>query len=234
MDGVFFLGGSACAGKTSVARLLAARHGLTLYSVDDRFEEHRKRADRERHPGFVRLMDRAPQELWAGSPEELAEELIAFYRDEMEMVLEDLAGFAGPVIAEGVGLLPELVATLLGEQKTAVFLVATGDFRRRQSCRRGPFVAELLAQCPDPEGTFARWMARDDLIAERIIESAGREGLAVLNVDGQEGVEHVAAAVEPMLALDSEVKVSSPKATEGGGHEDQGRCSPSGQRRILG
>jgi len=201
MGRVFFLGGSACAGKTSVARLLAARHGLSLYSVDDRFTEHRKRADRERHPGFARLMDREPRELWANSPEAQADELIAFYRDEMEMNLEDLAGFPGPVLAEGVGLLPELVAPLLGEEMTAAFLVSTADFRRSVYCRRGPLVAELLAQCPDPEAAFVRWMARDDLVAARISDEARREGLTVVSVDGTGSLEQVAAAVEEAWRL---------------------------------
>jgi hypothetical protein len=203
MRRVFFLGGSACAGKTSVARLLAARHGLSLYSVDDRFEEHRRRADRERHPSFARLMDREPRELWVGPPEAQADDLIAFYRDELEMVLEDLADFPGPVLAEGVGLLPELVAPLLSEETTAAFLVSTAEFRRQAYCQRGPFVAELLAQCPDPEAAFARWMARDDLVAARIVDEARREGLPVLNVDGERSVEEVAAAVKPMLISNS-------------------------------
>src|SRR4051794_31012591 len=41
---VFWLGGSSCAGKTSIARLLAAAHGLLVYSCDDAFEAHRRRA----------------------------------------------------------------------------------------------------------------------------------------------------------------------------------------------
>lgn len=201
MDRVFVLGGSACAGKTLVASLLAARHGLSLYSVDDHFEEHRQRADRECHPRFVRLMDRPPHELWAGSPEAQADDLIGFYRDELDMVLEDLADFPGPVIAEGVGLLPELVAPLLGEETMASFLVSTVEFRRQAYCRRGPFVAELLAQCPDPEAAFARWMTRDDLVATRIGEMARLEGLTVVSVDGTESLERVAAAVERVWSL---------------------------------
>jgi hypothetical protein len=160
-------------------------------------------------------MDREPHELWAGSPEAQADDLIAFYRDELEMVLEDLAGFPGPVLAEGVGLLPELVAPLLGEETTAAFLVSTAEFRRRAYCRRGPFVAELLAQCPDPEAAFARWMARDDLVAQRIVDEARQEGLPLLNVDGGRSVEEVAAAVKSMLTLDSTLKVSSPKGIRG-------------------
>ncbi len=57
LDHVLWLGGSTCAGKTSVAKRLAASHGLRVYHCDDAFEDHRKRADPDRHPGFCRIMD---------------------------------------------------------------------------------------------------------------------------------------------------------------------------------
>ena len=214
MDGILFLGGSACAGKSSVARLLAARHRLTLYSVDERFAEHRPRAESKRHLGFIRLMDRKPQDLFAGSAESQAAELLAFYRDELEMVLEDLEGISGPAVAEGVGLLPELVAPHLGDRRTAVFLVATADFRRRTYRGRGAFVAELLAQCADPDAAFERWMARDDLVAERIVETAGKGHLPTLLVDGSKSVESVTAAVEHALGwpANSPASASPPPA----------------------
>src|SRR5262245_29340911 len=107
---VYWLGGSACAGKTSVARLLAAAHGLALYSCDERFEEHRRRADPARHARFRRVADLAPEALFSGPAEVQAAELLGFYEDEMEMVFEDLAAIPGPVLAEGVGLLPAQIA----------------------------------------------------------------------------------------------------------------------------
>ncbi len=198
---VYWLGGSACAGKTSVARLLAERHRLALYSCDDQFEEHRRRADPERHPRFCRVADLAPEELWTAPAEVQAEDLLGFYEDEMEMILEDLAGIHGPMLAEGVGLLPPRVSQVLADPSRAVWLIANDDFRRRAYPGRGGFVTEMLSSYGNPEAAFAEWMRRDSLVAEIIAEGARRIGGAVIHVDGSRTVEQTAAAVAGLLRL---------------------------------
>jgi hypothetical protein len=196
-----WLGGSACAGKTTLARLLAARHGLALYSTDEAFEAHRRRADERRHPDFRRLMDLPPKRLFAPPAEVQAADLLGFYRDEFEMVLEDLRALSAPLLVEGVGLLPGLVATAAPDPRRALWLIATPGFRRSTYPPRGGFVRDLLASCPDPQAAFDRWMERDDLVARHLEEEARRLGRQVLTVDGERGIEEMAAAVAERLGL---------------------------------
>lgn len=198
---VWWLGGSACAGKSSIARRLAVQHELTHYSCDDRFEEHRKRADPVRHRRFRRVAGLAVEELWSRPAEVQAEELLGFYEDEMEMVLEDLAAMSGPVLAEGVGLLPARVADVLAAPWRAVWLLATPELRQRLYPRRGSWVHEMLARTPDPEHTFAGWMERDSLVAAAIAKAARSSGLTVLTVDGRRGVEEIAGDVARRFRL---------------------------------
>lgn len=193
---VLWLGGSACAGKTSIARRLAAEHGFTLYSCDDRFEEHRRRANRARHPHFHRLMDAPMAELWAQPAAVQAADLLRFYADEIEMVFEDLRNLPGPVLAEGVGLLPEQVAAVCPEPHRALWLISTPGFRRQAYPQRGPFVQELLGRCADPEEAFSRWMDRDDQIARHLEENARRHGLGVLAVNGGQTLEETTQIVK--------------------------------------
>ena len=188
----FWLGGSACAGKTSIAGLLAAEHGLTLYSCDDHFEEHRGRADPARHPHFHRLMDVPMEKLWARPVEAQAAELLRFYQDELGMVLEDLERLPGPVLVEGVGLLPERIAEVCPDPRRALWLISTPEFRRQAYLKRGPLVRKLLSQCRDPEKAFIRWMERDDRVAQRLATNARRCGLKVLKVNGRQTVEEIA------------------------------------------
>jgi len=197
----FWLGGSACAGKTSVARLLAAEHGLTLYSCDDSFEEHRRRADPVRHPDFHRMMDMPMEKLWARPVEAQAAELLRFYRDELDMVFEDLEGLAGPVLVEGVGLLPERIVEICPDRRRVLLLISTPEFRRQAYLKRGPLVRKLLSQCRDPEKAFIRWMERDDKIAQRLATGARRYGLKVLKINGRQTVEEVARLAARSLAL---------------------------------
>lgn len=178
---VSWIGGSACAGKTTLARRLAARHGLVLYSCDDHFEDHRRRADPRRHPRFHGLMDLPPERLFAPPAAARAEELLGFYRDEWEMVLEDLRARPGPVpaIAEGVGLLPDLVAAVCPDPSRSIWRIATPAFRRQFYARRGDLVRETLKGLPDPDIAFEVWMERDDIIARHLEGEARRVGMRV-------------------------------------------------------
>lgn len=197
----FWLGGSACAGKTSVARLLAAEYGLTLYSCDDCFEEHRRRADPARHPHFHRLMDVPMEELWARPVTTQAAELLRFYQDELDMIFEDLRRLPGPVLVEGVGLLPERIAEVCPDPHRALWLISTPDFRRQAYLKRGPLVRKLLSRCRDPEEAFIRWMERDDRIAQHLATGARRSGLGVLKVNGRQTIEETARLVAQRFFL---------------------------------
>ncbi len=200
---VLWLGGSACAGKTSAARTLAAAHGLTLYSCDDRFEEHRQRARAvpALHPHFCRLMDLPVDRLWRPPAAARARELLRYYQDELTMVMEDLRALPGPVLAEGVGLLPSGVAAVLSSPRQACWLLATPDFRRRHYPHRGAWLAEMLGNCPDPERAFAVWMERDDHLARRLAAQAAALALPCMQIDGAATAEATAAALASHFQL---------------------------------
>ncbi|HEY0783254.1 MAG TPA: hypothetical protein VGE98_12415 [Thermoanaerobaculia bacterium] len=203
---VRWLGGSACAGKTTVARRLAERCGLSLYSTDDAFAAHRERADPHRHPVFCRLMDRPAEVLWKAPPEEQAAELLAFYEDELQMVVDDVLALPRerPVLVEGVGLLPARLAPLLAAPGHALWLIATPELRRNRYPERGSYVQELLARCADPAQAFARWMERDDRVAAKLGEDAAARGLAWISVDGERDVGAVVEEAERRLGLSAE------------------------------
>lgn len=198
---VYWLGGGGCSGKSSVARILAQRSGLPLYSCDDAFEAHLQRADPLRHASFLRVGRLSPQELWEPSAEVQAAELLAFYREWLELVLKDLADHPGPLLAEGAGLRPELIAPYVASPRHALWLVATPEFRRSRYPQRGPWVAELLAGCPDPDAAFERWMARDDRMSSTLIEEARRRDLHILEIDGRRAVEETAAVAAAWFQL---------------------------------
>ncbi|HEV8579331.1 MAG TPA: hypothetical protein VGX68_09640 [Thermoanaerobaculia bacterium] len=198
---VCWLGGSACAGKTAVARLLSERRGSALYSCDDHFEEHRKRASPERHPRFYHLMDLPVERLWSQPAEEQARDLLGFYADEFEMVLEDLAAMSGPVLAEGVGLLPDLLAAIPVDPRRAVWLLSSEAFRLRAYPQRGSYVEEMLSRYDDPERTFREWMRRDSLVADFIADGARRMGGTILSIEGSRSVEQMAEALIERFSL---------------------------------
>jgi hypothetical protein len=213
-----------------VARLLAAAHGLRLYACDDAFEDHRRRARPDRHPGFCRIMDLSGPELCAWPVDRQVEALTAFYKDQMEMIAEDLRGLAreGPVLAEGSGLLPELVAPFLADPGRALWLIATPELRRRLYPERGPWVREMLGETADPEDTFARWMERDDELARRRHAQAEALGLTALTIDGSLSLEETAADVARRLGLPRSTNTSPPAPLPSPSHTPAGRGENAG------
>ena len=183
---VLWLGGSACSGKSEVARCLAASHGIAVYAADESFERHRRAADPRVQRQFCRVGDLPPEQLWAAPAARQADDLRAFHREHLELIVGDLlrTSRGTPVLVEGACLLPARVAELIETPRQALWLVATPAFRRRHYRRRGPWVAELLARCPQPRRAFARWMERDDVLASWRIAEAERLGLKWWRIDG--------------------------------------------------
>lgn len=193
---VLWLGGSPCAGKTSVARRLAAAYGLETYHCDERFDDHRRRVDPDRHPSFARLKERSPEDLFLRPVDEMVDELLSFYEEEFAMVVDDLLAMPREgLLVEGAGLLPGRITG------RAAWLVATPEFRRRHYPRRGAFVGELLRQCRDPRRAWRNWMERDDRFSDALAAAARETGGAVIRVDGRRTLDETASTVARVLGL---------------------------------
>ena len=202
---VLWLGGGQWAGKTTVAQVLLARHPLLFYAYD--YHDARSHADRSRAaPGrypqrsaFLAALDRHPDAVWVTpTPEELAEEALRAFVERFAMVVEDLLAMppGPPILAEGWGLRPDLVAPLLDSPRRAVFLVPTEAFRQHQ-LRTLPRAGRLPTPgVSDPERAQRNRVERDRILARDVADSARRLGLRAIEVDGSVGPAEVAAIVE--------------------------------------
>ncbi|HEX2164933.1 MAG TPA: hypothetical protein VHM02_13395, partial [Thermoanaerobaculia bacterium] len=200
LDHVLWLGGSSCAGKSAVAEILARRHGVPVYSCDDAFDEHRRRARGAGDAAFLDLAEAPPERLFAPPAAARAAELAAFHRAAFPYLAADLAARSDrPLLVEGCGLLPDLVAAAARPPRAA-FLIADDAFRPTVAARR-PATAELLARCPDRELARRTWLERDRLFAARVARDARRLGLPVLAVDGSRDLAATADAVADLLGL---------------------------------
>ncbi|PSL53618.1 hypothetical protein B0I31_10865 [Saccharothrix carnea] len=102
------------------------------------------------------------------------------------MVLDDLRALSSgrPLVAEGWGLRPEVVAPPLADPRQAVFLVPTEAFRRRR-LRDLPRAAQVSAEVSDPDRAQANRLERDRLPAADVVDRAREHGLRVIEVDGR-------------------------------------------------
>ncbi|MBB6549436.1 hypothetical protein [Nonomuraea rubra] len=193
-----WIGGGQWAGKSTVARLLAQRYGLTAYHYD--YHDARGHDDR-RVARRLRLGEPPggpdPDTRWIrGTPADLAAETLAGFPVRFEWALDDLRGLVSgrPILAEGWGLRPELVAPIAGSPRRMVVMVPTAAFRDRQA-RELPRAATVGAGVSDPALAQRNRLERDRLVADDAVRSAHRLGIRVIEVDGTLGAEAVAGLV---------------------------------------
>ena len=183
---VLWIGGPSSSGKTTIARALARRHGLRLYSSDTRTWEHRDRAVAQGHEAAIRWEALTPEERWIeASPEEMF--AMSLHRERAETVVEDVRGLpASPlVVVEGTTVAPSLVSSGIAERSRAVWLLPTPEFRRARIEQRGG------ARPPD---------RLYDLIGEDIAREAAVHDVPTLVVESSRGLSQMIALVEDAFA----------------------------------
>ena len=112
---VFWLGGSPCAGKSSISNILASRFDLDVYRVDEAFENHVQKLDSEVHATLVKWCAASWNERWMQSVESLVQEVIACYREHFTLILDDVLALPKhkSLLVEGTALMPKEVARVL-------------------------------------------------------------------------------------------------------------------------
>jgi hypothetical protein len=193
---VLWLGGAPDAGKTSVAREQARKHGWQFYHLDAAEPSHIVRTTVEQQPTFARFLAMTMDERWVSrTPEEMAAMVVTNSAERFPLVIEDLRAFSGetPLLAEGPWLFPELVAPLLTSPRQALWLNPTVEFKRASAARRDK--PAFRHETSDSERATRNWFERDMLLAAHIERQAQEHGLRVVTVDGSRSLEEMVAMV---------------------------------------
>ena len=199
---VRWIGGGSGAGKSTVARKLAADHGLRLYHTEP-FSRYVGRADAGATPLLQEFMAMDMDERWVNrSPAVMLETFHGFQGEGFDLVLEDLRALPAdpPVLAEGFSLLPRLVAPLLSGPRQAVWLLPTPEFRRAAFESRGS-TWTIPNKTSDPQRALANLLARDQLFTEQLRAQARAARLQTVDVDGSLDVTESVARVGEALGL---------------------------------
>lgn len=200
---VVWIGGGSGAGKSTIARRLADRHGLRLYSTDDVMGDHADRCASEDCPYLDAFRRMDMDERWVSrSPETMLETFHWFRGEGFELILEDLQRFGSRerVIVEGFRLLPDRVAAQPGTRYRSVWLVPTPAFRRSAFERRGTLWA-IAGRTTDPERALANLLERDRLFTERLRRDGERLGVSMIDVDGSIDEDALTSRVEALVGL---------------------------------
>lgn len=200
---VFWLGGGSGAGKSTIARRVADRHGLRLYSTDDVMSDHAQRSTSEACPFLSDLVAMDMDQRWVNrSPETMLETFPWFRGEGFGLIVEDLLRLRKNrgVIVEGFRLLPRLVKPLLAVTDRAVWLLPTPDFRRAAFDRRGA-TWEIAGRASDPERALRNLLERDRMFTERLYEETRTLGLRTIHIDTTMPEDELTERVVEMFAL---------------------------------
>ena len=129
---VYWIGGASGAGKSTIARRLADKYGLRLYSTDEAMGGHAHRWLPEDCPNLTEWVKMSMDQRWVDRPPQTMLDTFHWFRGEgFGLIIEDLVALpqGQGVIAEGFRLLPHLVKPLLHDPSHSVWLIPTPEFR---------------------------------------------------------------------------------------------------------
>ena len=183
---VYWIGGVSCSGKTIVARILARRYGLDIYSSDDHFDRHARRPDTPEMPTPESRVQDPDTGEWRRPPgPELADLWLDYYRARFPAIVADLGDSRMPIIAEGVDILPDLVLPRAWGRQ-AVWLVPTRTFRAKSHHARE--TSEGRTSKSDTDDRWAYLKRMIDVMNEHL----NPPGHASIVVDGSRTPEELA------------------------------------------
>jgi hypothetical protein len=129
----------------------------------------------------------------------MAEAELAEFAERFEMVLEDLAVLpADRVVADGFGLLPDLIASVSPDRSRAIFLLPTPEFRDWALAQRGWVAREGTS---NPVRARANRLVRDAMLTDHVRTRALALGFATIDVDGTRTLADVVADVASHFRL---------------------------------
>ena len=204
LNHVYWIGGGSGAGKSTIARRIAAQHGLSVYSTDDAMTEHARRCSPEDCPLLHRFMEMDMDERWVSrSPKTMLETFHWFQGEGFNLIIEDLLSLPRErsVIVEGFRLLPQLVKPLLSESSRAVWLLPVPEFRQTVIESRGGSAWGFLAKTTDPERALRNLLERDQMFTEILREETARLGLRAIEVDTTTSEDDLTRRVTDLFAI---------------------------------
>ena len=203
---VYWIGGGSGVGKSTIARRLATKHGLQLYSTDEAMADHSRRCPPEACPLLTEFKKMSMDERWADrSPQTMFETFHWFRGEGFCLIVEDLLKLEPNegVIVEGFRLLPQLVRPLLHDSSRGVWLIPTPEFRLAAFESRGSLWS-IAEKTSNPERALSNHLERERLFTAYLQDMAEEAGVPVINLDGPLAESVLESRVATQFDLQSE------------------------------
>ncbi len=183
MPYIYWLGGSTCAGKTTISNILSETYGIMVYHCDKYLGEHIEKSNVQESPNLNQVTKMGWNDILSMQVDEYLNWTISLFSEEFDMILEDLDKlFDGkPILVEGVDLLPGLIKNEMIDNH-ALWLVAEEAFYKEHQMQREELF-DRLKECSDPEQALHNYMSYDLAFGKYVENDAKRLGLKVMTAE---------------------------------------------------
>lgn len=178
---VYWLGGSTCAGKTTISNALSERYGFRVYHCDEYIGTHIERSNIQEQPNLNKITKASWNDILSMNVEEYLDWTTGSFCEEFGMILEDLDELSNdkPILVEGINLLPGLLKEALIDTNQAVWLVADDEFYKKHQMQRKEFF-DRIKQCSNQEQALQNYINDDLAFGRYIINDAKKHDLKVI------------------------------------------------------
>jgi len=198
---IYYIGGSPCSGKSTVAEMLSEKYGFFYYKLDDKLHEHMKRAAQRDESRCKAYFSMTPEQIWMRKPKIQFDDEVNIYREIFKYALEDIANLnVSNVISEGAGYLPELMKQIAVCENKYVCITPTRDFQINRYSKR-KWVHYVIEGCEDKQAAFENWMERDAMFALYVAKTAKNLGYKTFLTDIMCKPSNILYTVENVFGL---------------------------------
>jgi len=185
MKKIYFVGGSPCAGKSTICEILSKKFNLYYFKVDDYLDKYMKKVALNSETLCKKNLSMTSEEIWMRNPIIQKNDELSIYKEIFDSVIQDLEKINcdNDIITEGCAYLPTLVKELGILHNEYLAIIPTKEFQVTHY-RERQFVPYVLDGCSDKEKAFENWMERDFLFSKEIERQCKSNKLKLIINDG--------------------------------------------------
>ena len=198
----YYIGGSPCSGKSTVTEILAKKHDLYYFKVDDFLDDYIEKGAQKGYPICKKIQAMTADETWMRNPKIQCEEELLWYQEVFEFVCEDINKIqnVNGIITEGAAYLPTLMKSINIPTNQYLSITPTKDFQVFHY-RKREWIPYILNDCTDKDKAFENWMERDVLFAIEIQNQCEESDYLSLINNGEMSVDEMVRFVENHFEL---------------------------------
>lgn len=187
---IYYIGGSPCSGKSTMAEILAKKYDLHYFKVDDYIDKYLQLGAEKGYEICKKMSAMSWDEIWMRDPVLQCAEEVQWYEEIFGFVQEDLNNIVckKAIITEGAAYMPKLMLGINIPYNRYFSLTPEREFQIFHYSKR-EFVPYILRDCTDKETAFTNWMNRDILFAKEVQKQCEITGYKSMINKGERSVE---------------------------------------------